>query len=124
MALQLTQVAALLVELALQHRQIQLHQHLAARHRLSLLDEHLPHLAAGTGVEDAGVVGIDQHAHAFHLGGHWPEQGPEHQHTAHPRQAHAHLVVVAESVPARLKPLQGAAGRGRCCGGAGLSHGT
>jgi len=123
-ALQLTKVAALLVELALQHRQIQLHQHLAARHRLTLLDEQLPHLAAGPGVEDAGVVGVDQHAHAFHLGGHGPEQGPQHQHATHPRQAHAHLVVVTQTVPARLQPLQGAAGRGRCSGGAGLSHGT
>jgi Fe-Mn family superoxide dismutase len=85
MALQLTQVAALLVKLALQHRQIQLHQHLAARHRLSLFDEQLAHLAAGTGVENAGVVGVDQHAHAFHLGGHtnhsifWKNLTPESQ---------------------------------------------
>ena len=122
--LQLAQVAALLVELALKHRQIQLHQHLAARHRLTLLNEQIPHLAAGTSVEDAGVVGVDQHAHAFHLGGHGPEKGPQHQHTAHPRQAHAHLVVIAQPLPAGLQPLKRAAMPGLCGGGAGRSHGA
>jgi hypothetical protein len=99
--------AALLPQLPLQHRQVELEQYLAAAH-----------LAAGAGVEDAGVLGIEQHAGAVHLGGHGPEQGPESQGRRHRRQSHAHLAVVAEE---HTLDLGGGRGRRRAGSGHGAS---
>ena len=123
MALQLAQIAALLLQLALEHRQIELHQQLPALHPLPHPRVHLLHLAAGAGVEDSGVLGVDEHACALHFGGHRPEQGPEHHRPAHPSQADAHLVVIAEPLPALPQLTRPAPIPGLISGGRGLGHG-
>ena len=123
MALQLAQVAALLLQLALQHGQVELHQHLAALHPLAHLHVHLTHLAAGTGVEDAGVIGVDQHPRSLHLRGHRPEEGPEHHRAGDTRQAHTHLVVIAQPLPALTQLPCTPPVPGRISSGGGLSHG-
>lgn len=62
-----------------------------------------PELPAGSGVENAGVVGAEQHDLALHLGGHGPAQGPHHQHPADSRQAQSYLVVIAQAGPSLLE---------------------
>jgi hypothetical protein len=43
------------------HKQIQLHQHLPLAHLLPDGRPQAPHLSTGTGIEQAGRFGIDQH---------------------------------------------------------------
>ncbi len=58
-----------------------------------------PELPAGSGVENAGVVGAEQHDLALHLGGHGPAQGPHHQQPADSHQAQSCLAVIAQAGP-------------------------
>ena len=62
-----------------------------------------PELPTGSGVENADVVRVEQHALALHLGGHGPAQGPHHQHPADSRQSQPHLAVIAQAGPSLLE---------------------
>ena len=106
--LQLGQVALLLLQFTVEHRQVKAQHHVALLHPVSHFHRHILNLAGGPGIEEARVVGIDQHARAHNFRGHGPKQGPKHEHPPHPGQAHAHLIVVTEALPP-LRPGLGPA---------------
>ena len=107
-ALQLGQVALLLLQFTVENRQVKAQHHLALLHPVSHFHRHILNLACGPGIEEARVVGIDQHARAHNFRGHGPKQGPKHKHAPHPSQANAHLIVVTEALPP-LRPGLGPA---------------
>ena len=106
--LQLGQVALLLLQFTVENRQVKAQHHVALLHPVSHFHRHILNLAGGPGIEEAGVVGIDQNAGPHNLRGHGPEQGPKHEHAPHASQANAHLIVVTEALPP-LRPGLGPA---------------
>ena len=106
--LQLGQVALLLLQFTVENRQIKAQHHLALLHPVSHFHRHILNLAGGPGIEEARVVGIDQHASAHNFRGYGPKQGPKDEDSPHASQAHAHLFVVTEALPP-LRPGLGPA---------------